>query len=250
VVLEEKMIGEEASVFALTDGHDYRLLPVSQDHKAAFDGDRGPNTGGMGAYAPAPIVDESLLSRIEEEIIKPTLRAMEQEAAGYRGLLYVGVMITEEGPKVVEFNCRFGDPETQAVLPLVECDWYEAFSACAKGGLSKVKWMVKPLACVTVVLASGGYPGKYEKGMVITGAEEADHDKGTVDVYHAGTAMVNGKLLTAGGRVLAVSAWGPTLEDAVATAYENVAKINFDDSMFRHDIAAKGLARLRRTKES
>jgi phosphoribosylamine--glycine ligase len=245
VVLEEKMVGEEASVFVLTDGCDYRLLPVSQDHKAAFDGDRGPNTGGMGAYAPAPLVDDALLARIEEEIIKPTLGAMEREGARYRGLLYAGVMITEEGPRVVEFNCRFGDPETQAVLPLVECDWYEAFMACATGRLSEVKWTVKPQCCVAVVLASGGYPGKYEKGKVIIGAEEADHHKETVDVYHAGTKMVDGKLVTNGGRVLAVSAWGGTLDDAVATAYEHVAKISFEDRMFRHDIAAKGLARLR-----
>jgi phosphoribosylamine--glycine ligase len=248
VVLEEKMVGEEASVFALTDGRDYRLLPVSQDHKPAFDGDRGPNTGGMGAYAPAPLVDEALLTRIEEEIIKPTLSAMEKEGARYRGLLYAGVMVTDEGPKVVEFNCRFGDPETQAVLPLVECDWYAAFMACAKGRLSEVAWTVRPLSCVTVVLASGGYPGRYEKGKAISGVEEADHNTETVDVYHAGTKMVDGKLVTGGGRVLAVSAWGPTLEDAVATAYEHVAKIDFEDRMFRHDIAAKGLKRLRSSR--
>jgi phosphoribosylamine--glycine ligase len=245
VVLEEKMTGEEASVFVLTDGKDYKILPVAQDHKAIFDGDKGPNTGGMGAYAPAPLVDKPLLRRIENEVIVPTLEAMAKEGVPYQGLLYAGLMMTDSGPKVVEFNCRFGDPETQAVLPLVECDWFELFTACAKGKLAKVDWAIKDAACVTVVCASKGYPGAYEKGKVIQGVEEAEHGSANVDVYQAGTKTNDrGELVTNGGRVLAVSAWDETLHDAVVTAYEYVAKINFDGVTYRKDIAAKGLKRL------
>ncbi len=244
VIIEEKMTGEEASVFVLTDGKNYRLLPVSQDHKPVFDGDRGPNTGGMGAYAPAPIVDEALLKRIETDIVKPTLTAMRKEKAPYRGLLYIGVMVTDEGPKVVEYNCRFGDPETQAVLPLVSCDWYQVFAACACGDLSAVELTVKPQSCVSVVLACEGYPGAYEKGRPITGVDRAERRKDNVDVYIAGASRQNTQMVTSGGRVLSVSAWANTLEEAVATVYENVAEIHFEGKMFRHDIAAKGLARL------
>jgi len=167
VVIEEKMTGEEASVFVLADGKSYKILPVSQDHKRIGDQDTGPNTGGMGAYAPCPLVDKKLLAQIEEEIIVPTLDGMKKDGFPYHGLLYVGVMVTESGPRVVEYNCRFGDPETQAVLPLVDCDWYELFLACATGRLSSVKWHVRPEYCVSVVLASKGYPGKYEKGKLI-----------------------------------------------------------------------------------
>ena len=245
VVMEEKMTGEEASVFALSDGKNCRILPVAQDHKAAYDGDRGPNTGGMGAYAPAPLIDSAALARIESEIIGPTLQAMSAEKMPYQGLLYAGIMMTDDGPKVVEFNCRFGDPETQAVLPLVHCDWFEVLAACARGKLNKVAWKVKDGACVTVVCASGGYPGAYEKGKVIRGVDDAEHGSGNVDVYHAGTKMnERGELVTNGGRVLAVSAWADTLAQAVDDAYANVKKISFDGIMYRTDIAAKGLKRL------
>ncbi len=245
IVLEEKMVGEEASVFAITDGNDYKLLPVSQDHKAAYDGDLGPNTGGMGAYAPAPVVTPELLKRIEDEIIKPTLKAMVEEDAPYRGLLYVGVMVTDSGPRVVEYNCRFGDPETQAVLPLVDCDWYQVFEACAKGNLGEVSWSVKDQSCAAVVLASGGYPGAYEKGKHITGAELTERNKGNVDIYHAGTALDgDGNLVTNGGRVLAVSAWSDSLRKAIEIAYENVENVHFEGKMFRRDIGAKGLVRI------
>ncbi len=244
IVLEEKMVGEEASVFALTDGKDYKLLPVSQDHKAAYDGDLGPNTGGMGAYAPAPVVSPDLLKRIEDEIVKPTLKAMVEEDRPYRGLLYVGVMVTDSGPKVVEYNCRFGDPETQAVLPLVECDWYQVFEACAKGDLRNVSWSVRNQSCAAVVLASGGYPGSYEKGKLIDGAEITERNKGNVDIYHAGTALDGGgNLVTNGGRVLAVSAWSDSLREAIRIAYENVENVHFEGRMFRRDIGAKGLVR-------
>ncbi|KMQ52467.1 Phosphoribosylamine--glycine ligase [Chitinispirillum alkaliphilum] len=247
VVIEEKMVGEEASVFVLTDGINYKILPVSQDHKAIGDRDKGPNTGGMGAYAPAPLVDQQMLSKIEMDIIVPTISAMNQEGCRYKGLLYVGVMITESGPKVVEYNCRFGDPETQAVLPLVKCDWYEVFKACAKGSLAKVKWEINPGYCVAVVLASKGYPGSYEKGKNITGIENAERSMSNIDVYHAGTALdENERVLTSGGRVLAVSAWAENLIDAIGMAYEGVAEIEFEGKTFRRDIAAKGLARIKR----
>lgn len=249
VILEEKMTGEEASVFVLSDGKDYKILPVSQDHKPAFDGDKGPNTGGMGAYAPAPLVDDALLDKIDQDIIKPTLDAMVKEGAPYKGLLFIGLMMTEEGPKVIEYNCRFGDPETEAVLPLVECDWYEVFKACAKGTLASIDWKIIDGYCATVVLASGGYPGSYEKGKVITGIDVAERNKPNVDVYHAGTAMRGGEddelCVTNGGRVLAVSAWADTLEEAIAVAYENVAEIKFEGMFFRSDIALKGVKRLK-----
>jgi phosphoribosylamine---glycine ligase len=244
VVIEEKMVGEEASVFVATDGTSYKVLPVSQDHKAIGDGDTGPNTGGMGAYAPAPLVDAPLLTRIEKDIVVPTLKAMKSEGATYRGLLYVGVMVTSDGPKVVEYNCRFGDPETQAVLPLVSCDWYELFRACATGGVGEVPWEIAKGACATVVLSSAGYPGPIEKGKVITGIEAAEEIQG-VDVYHAGTALDSkGNLVTNGGRVLAVSARDETLDKAVARAYEAADLITFEGKYCRKDIGAKGMARL------
>jgi len=251
VVIEEKMIGEEASVFVITDGKKYRILPVSQDHKAVGDGDTGPNTGGMGAYAPAPLVDDKLLLQIEKEIIKPVLKAMELEGRKYQGLLYYGIMVTSDGPKVVEFNCRFGDPETQAVLPLVSCDWYEMFKSCANGKMTASSWTINPGYCVSVILASKGYPGTFEKGKVITGIEETEREKSNVDIYHSGTALNNQEqLVTNGGRVLAVSAWDETLEKAIKIAYQAVDGIDFEGKHYRRDIAAKGLARIQRTESS
>jgi phosphoribosylamine---glycine ligase len=249
VVLEEKMTGEEASVFVLTDGRDYRVLPVAQDHKAIYDGDLGPNTGGMGAYAPATLIENNDLKHIESEIVIPTLKAMEQESSRYRGLLYCGIMMTQNGPKVVEYNCRFGDPETQAVLPLVECDWYDMFTACAEGGIEKVDLKVRPGYCVNVVLASKGYPGAYVKGRRITGIDSAEHAKVNRDVYHSGTALDAGNsFVTSGGRVVSVSAWAETLTDAITTAYEGVADIGFEGKTFRSDIGAKGLARIKKNR--
>ncbi len=245
VLFEDFMVGEEASIFVLTDGKNFRVLPAAQDHKRIFDNDLGPNTGGMGAYAPAPLVDAVLRSRIEKEVIRPTIEAMRKEGIPYRGLLYAGIMVTTEGPKVVEFNCRFGDPETQAVLPLVDCDWFEVFKACALGGLDKVKISTRDGACATVVLASKGYPGSYEKGKVISGLETAEQHKSDTDVYHAGTKRdENGSILTNGGRVLAVSSWADNLDDAVNAAYKAVGNISFDGMYYRKDIARKGLERL------
>lgn len=244
VVLEEKMKGEEASIFVLTDGKDYKFLPVSQDHKRIGDNDSGPNTGGMGAYAPAPVVDDTMLGLIEQTIIKPTIEAMRAEGATFRGLLYCGVMLTEQGPRVVEFNCRFGDPETEAVLPLIECDWYELFQSCATGKLASVKWNVKKESCVTVVLASKGYPGNFEKGKEISGIEDVERSRTNVDVYFSGVACNDeGKLVTNGGRVLAVTTWAETLHDAILMAYDAISGINFEGKTMRNDIGAKGLAR-------
>jgi phosphoribosylamine--glycine ligase len=247
VVLEEKMEGEEASVFVLCDGTTYRVLPVSQDHKRLGEKDTGPNTGGMGAYAPCSLVDNDLLATIENDIVIPTLDAMKQEGMPYTGLLYAGIMVTPTGPKVVEFNCRFGDPETQVVLPLVDCDWFEVLNACSQpyeGKLASVSLSIKPGYCVGVVMASGGYPGTYEKGKIITGISEAEDNKPNVDVYHAGTTRRSDKIInTSGGRVLTVSAWAETLADTLATVYEAVAYIDFESKVYRRDIAAKELFR-------
>ena len=246
-VIEDKMEGEEASVFVLTDGKSYKLLPVSQDHKRVGEGDTGPNTGGMGAYAPCVCVGKAMLRRIEEDIIVPTLDAMRKEGAPYSGLLYVGVMLTREGPKVVEFNCRFGDPEAQAVFPLVSCDWFEIFNACASnhGKLESIEWSIRSEYCVAVVLASKGYPGNYEKGKIISGIDRAEAKVVNVDVYHSGTHKGRGgEIITSGGRVLTVSAWEESLADAITTAYEAAKKIKFEGKMLRKDIASKGLTRL------
>ncbi|MDD5676118.1 MAG: phosphoribosylamine--glycine ligase [Chitinivibrionales bacterium] len=246
VVIEEKMSGEEASVFVLTDGKTYRVLPAAQDHKTAYDGDRGPNTGGMGAYAPAPVVDGAISARIEKEIIKPTIAAMKAEGCPYRGLLYAGVMITAAGPKVVEFNCRFGDPETQAVLPLVRCDWYEVFKACAAGHLTGTDWEIKKEYAVAVVLASAGYPGNYAKGKPVTGVDKAERRKENVDIYYSGISRdADGSLVTSGGRVASVAAWAPDLAGAIKCAYKAVDGIGFDGKMYRTDIGHKGLKRLK-----
>ena len=252
VVIEEMMFGEEASIFVLTDGTNYKILPTAQDHKRIFDGDKGPNTGGMGAYSPAPIVDDKLMKEVERTIIEPTLKAMKSEWAlssestlgGYRGLLYVGIMATENGAKVVEYNCRFGDPETEAVLPLVNCDWYDVFYASATGGVSKIDWEVSKNYAATVVLASRGYPASAQKGIVIYGLDEAQSLE-NVDVYHAGTALnENGDVITNGGRVLAITAWDETLQKAIDRAYSAVSKIKFEGMQYRSDIAQKGLRRL------
>lgn len=242
VVVEEFMTGEEASVFALTDGVDYILLQPAQDHKQIFDGDKGKNTGGMGAYAPAPIVTGSLLKRIEREIIKPTLDGMRADGKPYKGCLYAGIMITAEGPKVVEFNCRLGDPETQVVLPLLETDLFDLLYASASGTLASIKLRHHKASAVCVVMSSRGYPDAYESGKQITGLESVMSEQGVV-VFHAGTKKEKGKLLTAGGRVLGVTAigYGDDLEGTIASAYEAVKGISFDGAYYRSDIGRKGV---------
>ncbi|MDR0304479.1 MAG: phosphoribosylamine--glycine ligase [Chitinispirillales bacterium] len=244
VIIEEMMFGEEASIFVLTDGTNYKILPAAQDHKRIFDGDKGANTGGMGAYAPAPIADKKLLEKVEKTIVIPVLEAMKKEGGLYRGLLYVGIMANESAVRVVEFNCRFGDPETEAVLPLVNCDWFDVFYASAAGDVSKIDWEISQNYSATVVLASKGYPASSQKGTVIYGLDDAQKID-NVDIYHAGTAKnENGEIITNGGRVLAVTAWDETLQKAVDRVYLAVEKIHFDGMQFRRDIAKKGLQRL------
>jgi phosphoribosylamine--glycine ligase len=242
VVVEEKMDGEEVSIFALTDGTRYVLLTPSQDHKPIGEGGTGPNTGGMGAFAPAPIVDASLLTRICREIVEPTLQGMQEEGTPYTGVLYCGLMITEEGPKVVEYNCRLGDPEAQVVLPLVESDLVDVFERVAAGDLDTGALRASSKAAACVVLASDGYPIDYETGFEITGIEEAEALR-EVSVLHAGTRRrEDGTLVTDGGRVLGVTALGGDLAQALERAYQGVDAIHFDGKTFRSDIGEKGLA--------
>ncbi len=245
VVIESFMEGEEATVFALADGRRYVLLPAAQDHKRAGDGDAGPNTGGMGAYAPAPVVTGALLNRVARTIIEPVLAGMAHEGTPYRGFLYCGLMIGAEGPRVVEFNCRLGDPEAQAVLPLIETDFVDLMAAAADGRLDDVQVRAREGSAACVVLASGGYPGPYEKGFPIRGLEEA---AGEAVVYHAGTRPgEGGEVLTAGGRVLGVTGLGEDLRSALDRAYRAVEAISFEGMQYRRDIGSKGLARLSAT---
>ena len=241
VVIEEFMEGEEASLLAFTDGTTIRPMISAQDHKRAYDGDRGPNTGGMGTYAPAPVMTPEMTERAVEEILKPTIAAMAMEGRVYRGCLYLGLMVTADGPKVVEFNARFGDPETQVVLPLLDSDLVAIMCACADGTLADVPIRWKDGAAVCVVLASGGYPGHYEKGQEIHGLADAEA-MGAL-VFHAGTAMKAGKLVTNGGRVLGVVGRGADISSAVDAAYAAATKISFKDAYYRKDIAHRALER-------
>jgi len=242
VVVEEFMEGEEASFFVLSDGAVALALAAAQDHKTVFDDDRGPNTGGMGAYSPAPVLDMAMQQRVMAEIVDPTIRAMAKEGCPYQGVLYVGLMITAQGPRVVEFNCRFGDPECQVVLPRLDEDLLPLLEAVAAGrGLpASLPW--SPDASVCVVVASGGYPGGYPTGVPISGVDEAGRLSG-VTVFHAGTALRDGHLVTAGGRVLGVQAIGRDIRSALAQAYAAVARIAFAGMHYRTDIARRAVAR-------
>lgn len=241
VVIEEMMSGEEASLFVLTDGERFVVLSPAQDHKRIGDGDTGPNTGGMGAYAPAPLMTADLIRETLELVVRPTLRGMAQEGNPYTGVLYCGLMITEDGPKVVEFNCRFGDPEAQVVIPLLHNDLLQLILDLMAGREQEIKSRDGAAACV--VMASDGYPGSYEKGKVITGIEDAEENEGVV-VFQAGTRNQGERLVTSGGRVLAVSAQAATLAEALENAYRGIASIQFEGCQFRRDIGRKGLARL------
>ncbi len=242
VVVEEFMPGEEASVFALTDGTDYVLLAPAQDHKRIGEGDTGPNTGGMGAYAPAPVVTPGVLAAVEAQIVRPTLDGMASEGTPYRGILYVGLMIDAAGnPRVVEYNCRFGDPEAQVVLPLLASDAVDLFEAIAHRRLGEVEVAVADEAAACVVLASAGYPASSTKGVPIHGLDAVPDD---VVVFHAGTAEQGGDTVTAGGRVLAVTGFGPDLQAALDRAYAGVDAISFDGMQLRRDIGQKGLKRV------
>ena len=236
IVIEEFLRGSECSLHALVDGKNYRLLESARDHKRVFDSDKGPNTGGMGAFSPANNWNPDLQSRFEEEIMRPVLRGLLKEGITFRGLLYPGLMITSEGARVLEFNCRFGDPETQAILPRMKSDLLPLLEATIDGKIDNFAIEWEERAAATVVLASGGYPGKYETGKPVSGLEEAAKLK-DVQVFHAGTRSANGEIVTAGGRVLAVTALGSAIEAARARAYEAVSAIHFEGCHYRRDIA-------------
>lgn len=243
IVVEEYMRGEEASVFVLTDGTDFVLLPPAQDHKRIGEGDTGLNTGGMGSYAPTPVVTHDIRAKVEADIVTQVLKGMSEEGRPYRGVLYVGLMITDEGPKVVEFNCRFGDPEAQVVLPLLETDLLDVFDAISHNRVSELDIRVSRGAAACVVLASAGYPESYEKGKVISGLDEVGE---SAFVFHAGTKSVDGWILTNGGRVLGVTGVADDLETALARAYAAVDAIDFEGKTYRCDIGHKGLAHLQK----
>ncbi|MCC6545573.1 phosphoribosylamine--glycine ligase [Candidatus Sumerlaeota bacterium] len=250
VLVEEFMEGEEASVFGLCDGVDVYTLPAAQDHKRVRDNDEGPNTGGMGAYAPAPVYTNGIADIVRREVLQPLVDEFRRRGIDYRGVIFAGLMLTQHGPKVIEFNCRFGDPETQVLMPLIEGDLALLLLACAEGRLKSLPESIanhadstirtRPLSATTVVLASAGYPGDYTKGLPITGLDAANADKNAV-IFHAGTTRDNNQVLTAGGRVLAVTAWDTTLPKSQARAYELVRRISFDGCHYRSDIAAKAL---------
>jgi phosphoribosylamine---glycine ligase len=243
VVIEECLTGEEVSVLALTDGKTIRPLLPAQDHKRVGEGDTGPNTGGMGAYAPAPLVTPELMARIETDVLQKAIAILHKKGIDYRGVLYAGLMVSPDGvPKVLEFNCRFGDPETQAILPLLETPLEDLMLACVEQRLDKMPpicW--KSGACVSVVMASGGYPGDYAKGKVITGIEAAKGTKAMV--FHAGTKLQDNQIVTDGGRVLGVTALGEDFEQAIAKAYQAVQCIEFESSYYRPDIGHRAKPR-------
>ncbi|MFZ5825807.1 MAG: phosphoribosylamine--glycine ligase [Bacillota bacterium] len=235
VVIEEYMEGEEVSVLALSDGRTIRQMVSAQDHKRIGEGDTGPNTGGMGTYAPVPFYTPEIARTVQKQILEPVIREMARRGTPFVGCLFAGLMLTAEGPKVVEFNCRFGDPETQVVLPLLKNDLLAVMNACAEGRLNEVELSFHEASAANIVIASGGYPGPYAKGLPIDGLDEADQ-RG-VTVFHAGTAFTeDGELVTAGGRVLGVMAVGETLEQALAHAYHGVEVIQFEGKSYRRDI--------------
>ena len=241
VVIQEFLEGTEVSLHALCDGKVAKIFPTSQDHKRALDGDRGLNTGGMGTYSPTPFLNDAQLADVAKKVLEPFMRGCVAEGIDYRGLLYPGLMLTKNGPKILEFNARFGDPETQVYLTRLENDLVELLAASVCGSLGSLELKWSPLASVCVVMASGGYPGNYAKSKPILGLDEAAKLP-NVKVFHAGTALKDGQIVTNGGRVLGVTALGKDLRSAQAAAYAAVEKIHFDGAQFRRDIAAKALA--------
>jgi phosphoribosylamine--glycine ligase len=243
VVIEEFLAGEEASVLAFTDSTTIIPMESAQDHKRAYDNDQGPNTGGMGAYSPAPIVDAKMSRRILKEILVPTIKGMAQEGRPYKGVLYAGLMITKDGPKVVEFNCRFGDPETQVVLPRLNTDLIDVIDACISGTLNDIKLDWKKESAVCVVMASGGYPGSYEKNKSISGLDTWS-DTEELLLFHAGTRSVApGNIVTSGGRVLGLTALGKDIGAAISKAYNAIGRIGFEGAFYRRDIGHRALSR-------
>ncbi|HHX87302.1 MAG TPA: phosphoribosylamine--glycine ligase [Firmicutes bacterium] len=244
VIFEEQLVGEEVSVLAITDGRELIILPSAQDHKALGEGDTGPNTGGMGAYSPAPVLTPELARQVEQLVLQPVLSGMQALGLDYRGVIYAGLMIAGHKINVLEFNVRFGDPETQVILPLLKSDLLPWLLSAAEGRLSPSQPQWADQYAVCVVLASGGYPGQYQTGASISGLEalELTGDQGLA-VFHAGTALHNGSLITSGGRVLGVTAWDIGMEDAVAKVYRAVDRIKFKDCYYRRDIAHRAINR-------
>jgi phosphoribosylamine---glycine ligase len=238
IIVEEFLEGEEASVFVLSDGHSAKVIHNAQDHKRIGDGDTGLNTGGMGAYSPAPVLTNRVMERVEKEIIQPTVTGMQMEESPYKGIIYIGLMITEDGPKVVEYNCRFGDPECQVILPSLKNDLLDLMISSDEQRLNEKDLQTDDRYRCCVVLASEGYPGSYDKGKVIRGIESVDDE---AIVFHAGTSRKNNSIVTSGGRVLNVVGSGDTLKEAIDHAYENVRMISFEGAYYRTDIGAKGL---------
>ena len=240
VLVEEFLVGEEASILAFVDGNTVIPLASAQDHKRLLNDDKGPNTGGMGSYSPAPCVTPDLLAVIQSQVFKPVVEELNMRGVKYKGILYAGIMLTKNGPKVLEFNCRFGDPETQSILPRMESSLVDAMFACINGTLADFKASWSKDSCVCVVMVSGGYPGRYEKEIPVDGLEEASKVEG-VTVFHAGTKRLDDMVVTSGGRVLGVTATAPALAEAVARAYQGVLKIRFADADYRTDIAQRAL---------
>ncbi len=242
VIIEECLEGEEASILVVTDGKDCVPLVSAQDHKRIFDGDNGPNTGGMGAYSPAPVVTGPMMDAVMERIIRPVVSAMDSEGSRYKGVLYAGIMVTAEGPKVLEFNCRFGDPETQTILPRLKSDIVELMEASIDDeiDMTTLDWDERP--CVSVVISSGGYPGEYETGYEVDGLDALEKAK-DVFVFHAGTKSEDGRIVTSGGRVLNVTALGFDIKDAIDRCYNAVNLIEFEGMHFRRDIGHRALNR-------
>lgn len=238
VVIEECLTGQEVSVLAFSDGQTVMPMVTSQDHKAAYDGDKGPNTGGMGCYAPMSLMTPELLDEIQRRVLQPAVDGLRRRGMPYVGVLYAGMILTPTGPQALEFNCRFGDPETQVILPLLRTDLADVLEACVEGRLHEMTLRWSKEASVCVVIASGGYPKNYRTGYPISGLDEVA-DLPDVQVFHAGTALKDGMIVTAGGRVLGVSAWGDTLTQAINRAYCAVGRIRFRDQHFRHDIGQK-----------
>jgi len=240
VVVEDRLEGEEASILALVDGQTVVMLASAQDHKRVFDDDKGPNTGGMGAYSPAPVITDELWPVIRAEVFDRTLAELRKRGIVFKGVLYAGLMITAEGPRVLEFNCRFGDPETQAILPRMRCDFAAVLDACARGTLKEDMIAWDPSPCVCVVMAAGGYPARYARGKEIAGLDRAAALEG-VAIFHAGTKKDGSAVVTSGGRVLGVTARGATFVEAVKEAYVAVARVRFADAQFRTDIGRRAL---------
>ncbi|MBU0479031.1 phosphoribosylamine--glycine ligase [bacterium] len=240
IMIEECLVGEEASILAFCDGENFIPMVTSQDHKAIYDGDKGPNTGGMGAYSPAPVINEEMMKTISSQVFQPIINKMGKKGMSYKGVLYAGLMITESGLKVLEFNVRFGDPETQVILPRLKTDLIDVMESCIDGKLNEasIEWRNETAVCV--VIASGGYPGAYKKGEVITGIKQAEELQDVI-VFHAGTALAGVDITTSGGRVLGVTALGANIEQAIDKAYKAVGEIHFNKMYFRSDIADKAL---------